>query len=152
MRHDQRALEGLPLKLLIVLLMISLSLPLFLSTFDAFEKSTSIEKAKGEAERILFAATLAFMDGPGSSRAVSVEVPHGSIIIAVGGSLEELDSRSVRLMIGGEVIYRCYPEINALRVSTAIGSPLVIESSCRLLLQCVESGENTTWVMAGVVG
>ena len=48
---DRRGLEGMPLKLLIVSLLISLSAPVVLSSMGTFQARTSESLALGAAER-----------------------------------------------------------------------------------------------------
>ena len=58
---DRRALEGMPLKLLIVTLLISLSAPIVLSSLGSFQARTSESQAMMAAEHIRETITATYL-------------------------------------------------------------------------------------------
>ena len=100
MSVDRRALEGMPMKLLITSVLISITLPSVLGALQGYEREARIEELKAQVQRIRSAALSAFLGGPGNIRTVpvdlAVESSGGGAAIELGGSPDSVESTAIR--------------------------------------------------------
>jgi hypothetical protein len=144
---DKRGLEGMPLKLLIVSLMISMSAPVVLSSMGAFQARTSESLALSAAERIRETITATYVSGPGNHRVMDSPLTDDKCIIEIGGDLTRTESMVIKIVHGGAVehVYLSEP---AIRVTSADGRPFQLTAGmAKLSFTCVS--DNGTYVVVG---
>ncbi|MBM4237281.1 MAG: hypothetical protein FJ151_02220, partial [Euryarchaeota archaeon] len=73
-RLDRRGLEGLPLKLMIVFLLLSISFPMVLESMQYHNRVVSEELLEIEAEKVRQAVYAAYLSGAGNVRSVKIEM------------------------------------------------------------------------------
>lgn len=155
MRHlDTRGLEGLPLKLLIVLLLVSLSSPLVFESLQYHERTVAIESLRTLSERIRSVVLSAFVSGPGNIRTIDVTIPSSiegeQSWIEIGGSEDSVESLSIRCWIGEHKVIALYLEDPPVRMSSQSGDALTIRSpGSKLEVSCVQT-ERGLMVLVGV--
>ncbi len=134
MRNDKRGIEGLPLRLMLVAILISLTLPTMLSFMHQTTSSIAEHKAAGIAEQI--AATVEEMSagGPGNVRTVVVPVDLlASIKITIGGQNGTVDCTRIGWKTDGHEGARY---IDGAIVISDNGNPLVISAGDSIRLEC----------------
>lgn len=131
---DRRGLEGLPLKLLLVALLISISLPVVASSMDGYR--TNVEEAAlgAEASRLASSISEVHAAGEGNVRFIDVKVPAGKLAIEIGG--EGVAAMSVRV-VADRAVRTIYLDDPPVRVSTASGGAMTIGESTNIRLECV---------------
>lgn len=141
--------EGLPLKLLIISLMVSFILPIFFSSYEQYDRKMTIERVEQIMEEIKSGAISTFLDGPGSARKIDLDMGfmdnHRSSLV-IGGDLNDTGSRSMRLLWEGNLTAQLYIEELPIRMASPDGGGLTIYPEDRgVLLSCLQD-ENGTWV------
>ena len=108
---DKRGLEGMPLKLLIVSLLISLSAPIVLSSMSSFQTKTSVSEAMSAAEQIRETITATYISGPGNHRVLDSPLQDDKCAIEIGGDLNQTESMVISVVYDGgtERIYLADP-------------------------------------------
>jgi hypothetical protein len=149
--EDSRALEGLPLRLMIVLLLISISLPIFINTYHHYTCALSSEAIEAEMERLESAAISVFLGGPGSKRTVDLHLPTGSeaqtIMIEIGGKCGSAQARSLRYHVG-DVSGTKFIEDLPIDITSAEGDSIIITApGAKLILECLQD-ETGSWIEA----
>lgn len=142
---DRRGLEGLPLKLLLVALLISLSLPVVASTMDDYR--TNVEEAAlgAEVSRLASSISEVHAAGEGNVRFITAGVPAGDVAIEIGG--EGIDAMSVRGVVAGHVVRTMYLDDPPVRVITGTGGTMTMGESTSIRLECIRS-DNRLVVLA----
>jgi type II secretory pathway pseudopilin PulG len=144
---DRRGLEGMPLKLLIVSLLISLSAPVVLSSVSTFQSRTSESQALSTAEHIKETITAAYLSGPGNHRVMDSPLADGKCTIMIGGDLNQTESMVIKVIHEGKVD-RIYLSDPSIRVTTVSGLPFHLTSGVvRLSFTCISG--NGTYVVVG---
>ncbi len=149
---DLMGLEGLPLKLLIVVLLTSLSMPLFIGTLDSYTEKLSIREIEAEIDKVEETALSAFLGGPGSVRIVIVTLNDrtGENVIVIGGPRGSPESHAVRIHTAGVVKWR-YLDTVPTEISTGDdGSISLTSPGANLRLECISHGDEM-WLMAEVI-
>ncbi|MFP4170825.1 MAG: hypothetical protein ACLFUV_07380 [Methanomassiliicoccales archaeon] len=142
---DKLGIEGLPLRLLISLLLISLSLPVVMDQIDRQEGEMAELAVREKAEKVKKVAVSVYMAGPGNVRTVEVDLSPGSSMI-IGGSISDPDSRSIRFLLDGESAGVEYLDTVPVRISNDGESPLSLGSpGGQLVISCV-TDESGYWV------
>jgi type II secretory pathway pseudopilin PulG len=146
--EDRRGLEGMPLKLLIVTLLISLSAPIVLSSLGTFQARTSESQAMAAAEHIRETITATYISGPGNHRVLDSPLTDSKCSIEIGGDLNVTDSMVIKVFHDGgmERIYLTDPTV---RVTTAGHTQFHLTSGIsRLSFTCVSG--NGTYILVGI--
>lgn len=87
LRRDRRALEGMPLKLIIVALMMAISVPTLYDALGNYRVTSSTAVLKGQVEKLQDAVQDLCRCGPGNQRTVQLTLPaDGSGYIIIGGA------------------------------------------------------------------
>jgi len=149
---DLRGLEGLPLKLLIVVLLASLSMPLFIGTLDNYMEELSIRGIEAEIDKVEETALSAFLGGPGSVRIVTVTLSDrtGENVIVIGGPRGSPESHAVRIHTVGVLKWR-YLDTVPIEISTKDNGSISLTSpGASLRLECVSHGDEM-WLTAEVI-
>ncbi len=142
---DKRGLEGMPLKLLIVSLMISLSAPILLSSIGSFQAKTSESQAMSAAEHIREMITATYLSGPGNHRVLDSPLSDNKCTIEIGGDLDRTESMVIKVMHEGG-LDRIFLSNPAVRVTTADNHPFHLTSGVvRISFTCVS--DNGTYVL-----
>jgi hypothetical protein len=153
-RWDRRGLEGLPLKLMIVSLLMSLSAPLVLTSLDSYQDEVGRSALRAEAAKIAAAATEVFTDGPGNVRTVEISVPalmgKMSMALEIGGPLNDTSSLSIRCIIDGQVVSTIYMDDPPVRLVTNASLPLSLGAGTALVVLKNQQVDDRTVVYAEV--
>ena len=151
--RDIRALEGLPLKLMIVALLVSMTFPFFLGCYNHYAEVLTCEGLESELEEIESAVYSTFIGGPGSVRTVEVTISltagQSSGKVEIGGSLGSHDARSLRYL-AGELQGRRYLSDLPLEVSTESDRPLVIVPPGGMI-SLEYMAEESPWICVGLM-
>jgi hypothetical protein len=143
--RDRRGLEGMPLKLLIISLLISLSAPVVLSSMGTFQTRTSESQALSAAEHIRETITATYLSGPGNHRVMDSPLADDRFTIEIGGDLDQTESTVIKVVHDGGVD-RIYLSDPAIRVTTADRHSFRLTSGmARLSFTCVS--DNGTYVL-----
>jgi len=153
MHEDGRALEGLPLKLMIVLLLVSISFPIFINSYHQYTCVLSSEVIELEIERLESAAISAFLGGPGSKRTVDLNLPRGSegqiIAIEIGGKCGTAQARCLRYHVG-EISGTKFIEGLPIDITSSNGDPILVSSpGAKLTFECLQDATGS-WIEARV--
>lgn len=155
MRHlDSKGLEGLPLKLLVVLLLISVSSPLVLESLQYHGRTVAVENLRALGEKIRSAVLSAYISGPGNVRVIDVTIPasthNGQGWMDIGGSMESAESLTIRCWIGDHRVGTVYVNEPPVRMSSHDGNAVTIHSpGARLEISCVQI-EGEVRILIGV--
>ena len=113
LNSDRGGIMSLPVKLMITMMIIALSVPLLTGALDQNQEDMAGAEMAQEVERFKNAAYLAHFSGNGCSRTVELDVPAGCEIF-VGG--EGSDAYSIRMIYNGDLVSTDYFESPALRI------------------------------------
>jgi hypothetical protein len=149
--EDSRALEGFPLKLMIVLLLVSISFPVFINTYHHFTYALSTEAIEAEMERVESAAISVFLGGPGSIRTVELHLAKGSeaqtATIEIGGKCGTAQARCLRYQVG-EISGTKFIQDLPIDITSPDGDPIIIAApGAKLVLECLHN-ETGSWIEA----
>ena len=155
MRLDRRGIEGMPLKLLLTSLLISLTLPTVLGALQDYDRTLKVEELKVAVQKIRSAALSAYLAGPGNVRTVPIDLDIGGKVgqasITLGGRPGTSDSTVIRYFLQGSEmgsVFLLEPKVSIVPVG---GELLKIDGSITSLrLECVCDG-GATYVSAGLV-
>ena len=135
----------MPLKLLIVSLLISLSAPIVLSSMGAFQTRTSESQALNAAEHIRETITATYLSGPGNHRVLDSPLSDNKCTIEIGGDLDRTESMVIKVVHAGGV-ERVYLSDPAVRVTAADHHPFQLTAGMvRISFTCVS--DNGTYVL-----
>lgn len=137
----------MPLKLLIVSLLISLSAPVLLSSIGSFQDRTSEFQAMSVAEHIREMITATYLSGPGNHRVLDSPLTDNECSIEIGGGLDQTESMVIKVKHEGGVD-RIYLSDPVVRVTTVDNLPFHLTSGVvTLSFTCVS--DNGTYVLVG---
>ncbi len=133
MRNDRRGIEGLPLRLMLVALLISLTLPTMLSFMQGTSSSISEDKAAEIAREIVGTLEEMAASGPGNVRTVKVpsDLPSG-IIFRIGGNSTIDRTRLIWSVDGRENVWY----LAGVTVVTENDRTLTVSAGDSLRLEC----------------
>lgn len=151
LQEDIRALEGLPLKLMIVLLLVSISFPIFINTYQHYTCALSSEVIEAEMERLESAAISVFLGGPGSKRTVDLHLPTGletqPVSIEIGGKCGTAQARCLRYHIW-DISGTKFIEDLPIDITSPEDDAIIITApGAKLTLECVQD-EMGSWIEA----
>jgi len=134
LRKDRRGIEGLPLRLMIVALLISLTLPFVLSTMGSVTSTMVQDKAAETVEGLAMTIERMARDGPGNVRLVEMpsDLPIG-IFIIIGGGEGSGESMRITWSVDGEFRHRYLLDAVVL---TRDGEPLRLVAGDSVRLIC----------------
>ena len=138
---DRRALEGLPLKLLIMSLLISMTAPAVMGSLEGYERSITKSEMASEANRLAQIIQEVLSAGEGNRRSIIVELPTASsrydMALEIGGGIDNASSYSVRCLEGDGVFATVVLDDPPARTTTLNGSPLRLDAgTISLMLEC----------------
>ncbi|HOO03236.1 MAG TPA: hypothetical protein PLJ11_00760 [Methanomassiliicoccales archaeon] len=134
MRRDERGIEGLPLRLLIVALLISLTLPAMLSVLDGTTAGMAERKAAEVAEDIARTVEEMAAAGPGNVRVVDVPVDlPPNVVLNIGGGNGTAASARIAWSAGGDEGARY---LRGVCVLSGDNAPVGLTPGDRMRLEC----------------
>jgi hypothetical protein len=152
---DQRGIEGLPLKLLIVALLLSISFPSVWQTLIYYDSTVIIEEATSNALEIKGCAVSAFIGGEGNIRTLHVRMrpsmASGEPAIEIGGSPNSASARVISIVSGIGPICTIPLDDPAIEMCTWDGKTIRLEAGeSDLVFKAVQSaGSLLIMVRAG---
>ena len=129
MRLDRKGGMDLPVKLMVVILIVSLSVPMLTGAMERGEANNAASAMNSEVDRIFNAAAAVHYSGVGSSRTVSMNIPERCEIVIPGGGGS--DAYSVKMLFKGDQTGVRYMDRPPVRFIT---DSLAISGSCLLLI------------------
>ena len=129
MKLNRKGVIDLPVKLMVVVLIVSLSIPLLANAMERGQADSATSAMNSETDRIFNAVAAVHYSGAGSSRTVSVTMPDGCEIYIPGGSGS--DAYSVKMMFKGDQTAVRYMDRPPVRFFT---DGILISGSCLLLI------------------
>ena len=103
LNSDSFAVEGLPLKLIITALVLSITIPASVNALQAYDRMQAQENVRSEVEHLALAARQVYLGGTGSQRAIQFNPD--------GGMFYKLDWISIGDAPGGQnesAIFYCF--------------------------------------------
>jgi len=133
-RKDRRGIEGLPLRLMLVALLISLTLPSVLSLMQNATSGIAEDKVAEMAEDIAVTVEEMSMGGPGNVRVVTVpmDLPDGAVL-TIGGGHGPADCARISWTIDGREGFRY---LAGVVIITEGGGPLRISAGDSVRFVC----------------
>lgn len=140
-RWDRQGLEGLPLKLLIMSLLLSLTAPAILGSLESFERSTARSQLSAEAGRLGALVEEVRSAGEGNRRTLSIALPSTlskfSMVMEIGGDVRNASSLSIRCSSDGRVFSTLVLDDPPARTTSGNLSTLRLEAGeHRLMAEC----------------
>ena len=114
LRGNRKGIMSLPIKLMVTMLIIAISLPLLSDVIQDSERDMASAEMEQEAIRFMNSAELALRSGNGSSRVITIDLPAGCEL-NVGG--EGSDAFCVRTVYNGDIVSRYYFDNPVLRIT-----------------------------------
>ncbi|MDD1756122.1 MAG: hypothetical protein LUQ39_04730 [Methanomassiliicoccales archaeon] len=138
--RDKRGLEGLPLKLLITVMILALSIQPLYASLSYLGYGQELGRAVQEAEAIKEAAVSAYLGGPGNIRKVSISMNDGpgSFSIRLGGAEGEGTSKTIDILYYGNLAATVTLEGQSLSIISMEGQSLIVEGKQELRLTCCQ--------------
>lgn len=139
--RDHQALEGLPLKLLIMSLLVSMTAPAVMGSLDGYERSLTCSEMMSEASRLARLTEEVLSAGEGNRRSITMELPTASsrygMIIEVGGGIDNASKYTIRCLEEEKVFSTIVLDDPPVRTITKNGSPLTLDAgTVPLMLEC----------------
>lgn len=107
--RDRRAVLDLPLRLILVLLVISLSAPVAISALEDMEEGAAGAAMEAAARRIMNVAAELHYGGCESTQGLSLSLP-SDCRMEIGGDAGTPDAMSIRCYYRDKMISTCYVE------------------------------------------
>ncbi len=117
LNRDERGIMSLPIKLMITMVIIALSIPMLTDALDHNQEDVAAAEMTQEADKIKNAACLAHFSGTGCSRTVEISLPAGCEM-CVGG--EGSNAYSIRMVYNGNLVSTEYFESPVLKINQEI--------------------------------
>jgi len=142
----------MPLKLLIMSLLISITVPVVMGSMESYERTTARSIVLAEAQHLVDAVEEVVSAGEGNRRIVTVSLPQSMgrlhLALEVGGPLDVVSSLTVRCTCDGSSFTTLVPENPPARMTTPAGEVLTLNGGeHRLAIECVRLQGRTVAVM-----
>ena len=124
---------GMPLKLMVSFLIISLVLPSVGMMVSEVREDLSSQDLDAETDRIVECIYRTYRSGTGATESVTVDIPPGGSIL-IGGT--GIDSHTVRVCHEGEVVETIGLDRAPVRLSEAL---MELTGRCTVTFQCTET-------------
>lgn len=136
---DKRGVEGMPLKLVIVAILIALTAPSIYGSLGNFQKATSTNILRNQAEEVALIAQELVKSGVGNQRSVKISIPTDGSYLMFGGT-----TRSEMMSIGfgdidGNIVRIYLTDPNVLFITQETSGLVVEGPGCQLYLKCIEA-------------
>ena len=129
MKLSKKGVIDLPVKLMVVILVVSLSVPLLTDAMARGESDNAVSAMNAEIDKIINAAAAVHYSGTDSSRTVSLSIPDGCGIVIPGGSGS--DSYSLKMMYKGKETGTRYMDRPPVKFIT---DGMTLTGTCLLLI------------------
>lgn len=113
LKKDRGGIMSLPVKLMITMVIIALSVPMLTAALDSSQEDMAGTEMAQEVQKFKNAANLAHFSGNGCSRTVEINLPAGCEL-SVGG--EGSDAYSIRTVYNGNLVSTEYFESPVLKI------------------------------------
>jgi len=144
--RTRRALEGMPLKLMIMALVISLAAPAVWGALSSFQDNVVESSLRTEAERLAAAMTDTLLAGEGNVRTIQVSLPgsaaRGDGHISLGGE-SATDQMSVRCWLDGRRTFTAWATDPPARAIAQGGELTIGPGETTVVLSCVREDGST---------
>ncbi len=152
--RDRNGIEGLPLRLMVVALLISLTLPVALGTLQGFQEQAQVRAGMRIARDIGSAATSAYMGGEGNVRIIKLDWPEGqqatALRLRLAGPVGSLLSTRLDVIVNGEVSAQHFLSDPLVHLVSEDQERLEVDPFCdELRLSCVVKA-GCMWVQVEV--
>lgn len=132
MIRNRKGVIGLPIRLAVTFLILSLFVPAAMTMMDDLDEQTKISATKNEAETVCDHIKRAYYAGNGSRSTMDVNVI-GSMCLAIGG--EGSDAYTVRILSDDTEKEKIYLQRPSVRI---IGEPIFVTGNVTLSFSCTE--------------
>jgi hypothetical protein len=129
LRLNRKGIIDLPVKLMVIVLIISVSVPLLANAMERGEATNASFAMNSEVDRMFNAVAAVHYSGTDSSRTVSISLPDGCELIIPGG--DGSDSYLVKMMYKGKQAGIRYMDRPPVKFIT---DNITINGSCMLLI------------------
>lgn len=152
LRNDQRAVEAIPLRLMIVAVVAALSVLPAASALEALKSREFLARAAHQLDDIAGTAEVLLIEGPGSVRTMSFDFSSSGRIgfrsLVVGDASEGTNSSSIVLMLtnGGTMVRTVAGE--GIGISARDGTALRLLSERFDLRMSVQFEKGVPWILA----
>lgn len=141
-KWDRRALEGLPLKLLMVSLLTSITTPAVLGGLEDYELSVVRSEMEAEAIRLGHLIEEVRSAGEGNRRSISLSLPSACerhhLSMEIGGHVGNSSSLSIRCMCEDKVFFVVVLDDPPARTTSSDLGPLrLLAGTYDLTLECL---------------
>jgi hypothetical protein len=155
LRNDVHALESLPLKLMIVALVATMSVVPAGQALEAFRNRDFVARAQVQLESIIGVAQTLMIEGPGSVRTLELDFrgdgPMAFSRLSIGDAKGGANmSSAVLSMVGGGMLARTATDPGVWITSDSLGSLTVDSPKFDLRLSAMLNGR-TLYVLAELV-
>ena len=129
MKFGKRGVADLPIRLMIVVLIVCISIPLLTNAMERGESNNAASAMNSEIDKIFNAAAAVHYSGIGCSRTVTIAIPDGSEMTMPGGGGS--DGYSIKMMFKGRDAGVRYMDNPPIRFAT---DGITISGSVMLLM------------------
>lgn len=106
---DKRGIEGYPLQLMIVVIILAVSLPIIFSAFDSYKKAQAESATEVEVRRIADAIIQTYNQGLGARTIIEIEFPDYVEYVKIGSNKTDKTNRCIIKFKIYSMIERYYP-------------------------------------------
>lgn len=107
MRMDRRAVTGLPVKLLVIMIIMGSMVPVMMNYLDSGMSDMDRNRMDGEAQRLTNAVSGVYYSSVGDSKYVEIDIPQGCTMV-LGGEGQE--AYAIHLYRGSEEVGKHWME------------------------------------------
>jgi hypothetical protein len=147
---DRAGIEGLPLRLMVVALLIALTLPIALGTLLNFQEQAQVRAGMNMAEEIGSAASSIYVSGEGNVRLVELNWPEGqqgsSLKLRLAGPVGSAISSRLDVMVNGLVSGQVYLTDPLVQLVCIGSERLEIGPDCESLRLSLAIEADKAWV------
>ena len=115
--HDRKAVMSMPIKLLIIMVILSLSIPIVYSAMEFNQESMMDVRMDKECDKIIGCVKEIYYSGTGSIRTIDTELPQGCELV-IGGN--DGDAYCIRSYYEGKEISKTYMDEPLVKFSEEI--------------------------------
>jgi len=128
-RLNGKGVIDLPVKLMVIVIIVSLSVPMLVGAMERGEANGALSAMNAETDKLFSSASAVHYSGIGSSRSVQMNLPDGCEIFIPGGSGSE--GYSVKMFFKGGNVGTRYMDRPPV---SFISDGMTISGSCMLLI------------------
>jgi hypothetical protein len=151
---DRAGIEGLPLRLMVVALLISLTLPIALGTLQNFQEQAQVRAGMNIAEEIGSEASSIYIGGDGNVRLVELKWPEGqqgsSLKLRLAGPVGSVLSSRLDVIVNGKVSSQVYLTDPLVQLVSVGSERLEIGPDCEKLRLSYAIEADKVWVQVEV--